>query len=120
MPRNLCPLRVRSGARRRVVMPRADELPIGSARHEAARLDGHSADTEQISSSPGEDDHVVAAVGPNVGLGAALLTAPASVEHIGRVHGLLGSAAGTAELLVNRYTRADSPARLADDLIERV
>src|SRR5262245_65555453 len=113
MPRNLCPLRVRSGARRRVVMPRADELPIGSARLEAARLDGHSADTEQISSSPGEDDHVVGAVSPDVGFRAALLAPPASKEHIGRVHGLLGSAAGTAELLVNGHAGADSLTRLA-------
>jgi len=101
-------------------MPRADELPIGSARLEAARLDGHSADTEQISSSPGEDDHVVAAVGPNVGLGAALLTAPASVEHVGRVHSLLGPAASTAELLVNRDTGADSLAGPALDALALV
>src|SRR5262245_55845908 len=120
MPRNLCPPRVRSGARRRVVMPRADELPIGSARLEAARLDGHSADTEQISSSPGENDHVVAPIGPDVGLRAALLTPPARVEHVRCVHGLLGSATGAAELLVNPDTGANPLARLAHDFIKRV
>jgi hypothetical protein len=101
-------------------MPRADELPIGSARLEAARLDGHSADTEQISSSPGEDDHVVGAVGPNVGLGAALLTAPSGVEHVGRIHGLLGPAAGTGKLLVDDYTAANPLAGFAHNFIERV
>src|SRR5262245_11827398 len=99
---------------------RASELPIGSARLEAARLDGHSADTEQISSSPGENDHVVAPIGPDVGLRAALLAPPADVECVGRVHGLLGPATGTGELLVNGHAGADSPLRLADDLIEQV
>src|SRR5262245_21667912 len=37
----------------------------------------------QISSSPGDNDHVVAAIGPDVGLGATFLAAPAGVNTLG-------------------------------------
>src|SRR5262245_60909461 len=74
----------------------------------------------QTSSPPSENDQVVAAVGPNVGFGAALLATPAGVEHVRRVHGLLGPAAGTGELLVDSHAAADSATGLAHDLIEGV
>src|SRR5215510_15131238 len=63
---------------------------------------------------PRENDQVVATIGPDVGLRAALLTPPGDEKHVGQIHGLLAPAAGAAELLMEGHAAADSLTRLGD------